>query len=258
MRFALFAPYGSLHKEVGLAYLVANYLAKNGAEVVQLRCDGAIPACARDRKGGVARSPFQCARCSNEQRELASWAGAQTRDVSSFLAPEDVRKTIEWIYGVPKSSLERLEFRGTNLWNASLNELKIRWESIEPQSLTEAQEADVRALYISYVRIAVASERFIEQWKPDLTVLTSIQEPMAHAYLLQASLANLDVSVCSYVADEASIVFESLKSKDRYSTNLVLDEVNKMRSDPRTWGPEVTAVVHEILTYLGCAPDRVT
>lgn len=238
-------------------YLVANYLAKNGAEVVQLRCDGALPACGRDRRGGGVRSPFQCARCLNEQRSLSGWAGAQCRDISSFLVAEDIKKTVEWIQGVPANALQRVEFRGVNLWSACGNELQMRWDEIDNSALTHAQQNDLRNLYVAYVQVAVASERFIEQWKPDLTVLSSIQEPMAHAYLLQAKLAGVDASVCSYVPDEEAVVFESLANRERYSTSLVLEGITGMRSDPRTWGPEVTAVVHEVLTYLGCPPDRV-
>lgn len=246
-----------VHREVGMMYLLANYLAKNGAEVVQLRCDGALPACGRDRRGAGVRSPFQCARCLNEQRALSAWAGVQCRDVSSFLVPEDVKKTIEWIEGVPGSALERVEFRGVNLWSVCFNELRMRWEELDVEALTHAQQSDMRNLYVAYVRVAVASERLIEQWKPDLTVISSIQEPMAHAYLLQAKLAGIDAAVCSYIAEEEVVVFESLVKKERYATSLVLEGITGMRSDPRTWGPEVTAVVHEVLTYLGCPPDRV-
>jgi hypothetical protein len=263
MRIALFAPYGTVHRESGLLYLVANYLAKNGAQVLLLRCDGAVPACQRvhnergsvEREGG--RSPFECARCMNEQRDMALWAGIQIRDISSLIVPEDVRKTAEWIYAVKSDALDRVEFRGVNLWSACTQAITARWGTVDARALTAAQVDDLRALFISYVRVAVASERLIDEWKPDQTVLTSIQDPMAHAYLLQASLASLDTSVCSYVAEENSIVFESLKTKERYATSLVLEGIASMRSDPRTWGPEVTAVVHEVLTYLGCAPDRV-
>jgi hypothetical protein len=256
MKFALFSPYGLMHREAGLMYLVANYLVKQGAEVVQMRCDGALPACGRDRKGGGARSPFQCARCLNEQRSLSAWAGAQCRDVSQFLIPEDIKKTAEWIAAVPTSALERVEFRGVNLWSVCVNELRMRWDDLDVSALTEAQEGDLRDLYVAYVRVAVASERLIEQWKPDLTVLSSIQDPMAHAYLLQAKLAGIDAAVCSYQADEEVVVFESLANKERYTTPLALEGITSMRSDPRTWGPEVTAVVHEVLTFLGYPPDR--
>ena len=257
MKLAIFSPYGSIHREGGLVYLVANYLAKNGADVVQLRCDGALPACGRDRRGDVARTPFQCARCMNEQVALAQWSGAHTRDVSTFLVPDDILKTAEWIQGVPTDALSRVEFRGVNLLEACASEFRMRWEEFNLQALTEAQQFDVRALFVAYVRVAVASERFIEQAKPTITILTSIHDPMAHAYLLQAKLAKLEASVVSFDPEEEAVVVESLASKERYMTKLVLEGITSMRSDPRTWGPEVTAVVHEVLTYLGYAPDRV-
>lgn len=257
MKVAVFSPYGALHREVGILYLVANYFSKNGAEVAQLRCDGALKACGRDRKGGIVKSPFQCARCMNEQASHAVWAGIQGRDISRFLVSDDIKRTLEWISGVTPDALERVEFRGVNLWAACSNELRMRWEGLSVESLSEVQTADVRALYISYVYVALAAERFLEQWKPELMLLSSIHDPTAHACLLQAKLAEIDTAVCSYNAEEGAIVFESLATEERYSTHLVLEDVASMRSDPRTWGPEVTAVVHEVLTYLGCAPDRV-
>jgi hypothetical protein len=257
MKLAIFSPYGSLHRESGLLYLVANYLAKNGADVAQLRCDGALPACGRDRRGDTPRSPFQCARCMNEQRDLAQWSAANVRDVSTLIVPEDVLKTAQWIQGVPTEALPRVEFRGVNLWGACAAEFQMRWDELNPQALTEAQQSDVRALFVAYVRVAVASERFIEQWKPTATIISSIHDPMTHAYLLQAKLAKLETSVFSFDPEDDAVIVESFATKERYVTKLVLEGITSMRSDPRTWGPEVTAVVHEVLTYLGYAPDRV-
>jgi hypothetical protein len=195
-------------------------------------------------------------RCLNEQRSLSAWAGAQSRDISTFLVPEDIKKTLEWIAAVPANALERVEFRGVNLWSVCVNELRLRWDEVDISNLSDAQEGDLRNLYVAYVRVAVASERLIGQWKPDLTVLSSIHDPIAHAYLLQAKLAGIDAAVCSYQAEEELVVFESLASKESYATPLALEGITGMRSDPRTWGPEVTAVVHEVLTYLGYPPDR--
>ena len=53
------------------------------------------------------------------------------------------------------------------------------------------------------------------------------------------------------------VVVESPFEQTQYSTPLVLERITSMRSDPRTWGPEVTAMAHELLTFLGCAPDKV-
>jgi hypothetical protein len=257
MRLAVFSPYGALHREGGLLYACANYLAKNGAEVCQLRCDGAISACGRDRRGGVVRSPFQCARCMNEQRALVSWAGGHSRDISGLLAIEDGLKTTEWIQGVPADALERVEFRGVNLWNACAEELRVRWDGVDLEADAAQRVADVRELFASYVRVALASERFIEQWKPDFTMISSVHDPMAHAYLLQAKLAKVEAAVWSFDPENECVVVEALSNPTRYETKLVLEGIASMRNDPRTWGPELTAVLHEVLTYLGYAPDRV-
>jgi hypothetical protein len=178
------------------------------------------------------------------------------RDLSSWIRPEDVKKVREWIHGVPSHDLQRLEFRGVNLWSVISSELQMRWEGLDSKILTGSQEASARDLFISYVRVALAAERFMQQWKPDLTLMSAINEPMAHAYLLQAKLAKVDSAVCSYNAEGEQVVVESLATHDRYATKLVLEGITSMRADPRTWGPEVTAVVHEVLTYLGCPADR--
>lgn len=258
MKLALYAPYGSLHKESSLLFLVANYLSKNGADVVQLRCDGAVPACGRDRGAGVMRTPFQCARCLNDQQALASWAGVSVRDLSSEIVPEDVQTAAKWMQGVAADALERVEFRGVNLWSACRSELVMRWEQLNPAALTEAQELDVRALFTSYVRTAVASERFLSRCSPTLVLASSTHDPLSHAFVVQAQHAKIDTAVGWYNPENETVGIESLATRESYATSLILEGLASMRSDPRTWGPEITAMVHEALTFLGCAPDRVS
>jgi hypothetical protein len=258
MKLALYAPYGTLHKEGGLLYLVSNYLAKNGAEVVQLRCDGAVPACGRDRGDGVVRSPFQCARCLNDQHALAQWAGVSVVDISAEITPDDVQTVSQWMQSVARDALERVEFRGVNLWSACRSELLMRWEDLSPARLTEAQELDIRALFVSYVRTAVASERFFARFNPTLVLVTSIHDLLSHAFVLQAKQAGLDTAVGWYNPESEDVGIELLASRQSYSTSVILEGLVSMRSDPRTWGPEITAMVHEALTFLGCAPDRLT
>lgn len=257
MKLSIFSPYGELHKEGGIAYLVANYLARSGAEVAVLRCDGAVPACARDRNGSVTRAPFQCARCSNEQHALATWCGARVRDISADTSAEDVLKTAQWLRGVAVNDLPRVEFRGVNLWSVCRAEFGSRWEDVDVARLSAAQERDLRALFSSYVRACVASERFFQLFKPTLCFATSASDPLTYGFLSQARAAGVDVAVFSYDADEELITVLSPNGESVYTTSLVLEGVPSMRPDPRTWGPEVTSVVHEVLTFLGYAPDRV-
>lgn len=257
MKLSAFSPYGLLSKECGLLFLVSNYLAKNGADVSLLRCDGAVQVCGRDRHGAVVRTPFQCARCSNEQRALALWAGMRMRDLSADTNPDDLTKTASWLQGVPKESLLRVEFRGVNLWSVCRSEFGMRWEEVDAAALSDSQERDLRGLFASYVRVAVASERFLSAFKPTLSLVTSLRDPLSHAFVAQARAAQIDTAVFSYDPEDELVVVESLATEERYVTKLVLEGVTAMRADPRTWAPEVTSVVHELLTFLGYAPDRV-
>lgn len=257
MKVAVCAPYGSLHKEGGLIFLIANYLAKQGADLVQLRCDGAVPACGRDRGEGVARSPFQCAQCMGDQGAFASWAGASVSELSSEILPEDVITATTWIQGVASEALERVEFRGVNLWSACRSELATRWDGLDISALTDVQELDIRALYHAYVRMAVASERFLARTQPKLALVSSIYDPLSHAFVLQAKQANIDTVVGWYKPESQTVGIESLATRESYATSILVEGLTSMRSDPRTWGPEITAMVHEALTFLGCAPDRI-
>lgn len=257
MKVALFAPYGSLHKEGSLLFLVANYLAKNGVDVAQLRCDGAVPACGRDKGSGVIRSPFQCAGCLNEQGALAAWAGISVCNISREISADDIKTAARWIQGVAPEALERVEFRGVNLSSACRSELSMRWNDLSLSNLSEAQEADVRQLFVSYVRTAVASERFLKRFEPKLVLVSSIYDPLSYAFVSAAEQAKLDISAGWYEPESQTVGIESLQTGERYSTTLILEGLASMRSDPRTWGPEITAMVHEVLTFLGYAPDRV-
>lgn len=257
MKVVVFAPYGALHKEGGLLFLVANYLAKNGVEVAQLRCDGAVPTCRRIHGLSAAATPFCCGECSSEQAALAGWSGASIRNLSSEILPADVRTAAQWIQSVESGSLGRVEFRGVRLWNACKLELSARWGEVDPLTLTAVQQSDVRNLFVSYVRTAVASERFIARFQPSLALVTSVHDALSHAFVLQSKHAGVETVVGWYNSDEETIGMESLATRQSYSTALILEGLASMRNDPRTWGAEITAVVHEALTFLGCAPDRV-
>jgi len=257
MRLALFSPYGSFHREAGLLYLVANYLDKQGGEVVQLRCDGALSACGRDKKHIGGRSPFACLQCLGEQSALSQWAGVRSRDVSSFIAPEDVTQSSKWISSVAREELDRLEFRGIRLWEMCSNEFAARWGAAQVSSLTPTQEQSVRALFVSYVHAVVASERFLASWKPTLSFAISQSDLISNAYLSQLRRSGGEAAIFTFNSQEESIVVESLHSGAKYTTTLILPEITEMRADPRTWAPELAAIVNELLSFLGHGADLI-
>lgn len=257
MKVSVFSPYGVVVRESGLVSLLSNYISKRGAEVAQFQCDGGLPVCGRDKHGGMVRTPYQCAQCMGEQGELVVWSGVTGRKLSKHIVPEDVRTTFEWLLNVSADQLSRLEFRGVNLIGVCTAEMSERWQYFDVDSLSEPQERDLRALFHAYVRTAVATERFYQNWKPQLAIVTSIQDPIVHAHATQLQRSGVDVAVCRYDGSNDVVVVESPFEQTQYSTPLVLERITSMRSDPRTWGPEVTAMAHELLTFLGCAPDKV-
>ena len=257
MRLAVFAPFGLLHREAGLMLLLANYLHKNGSEAIQLRCDGAQRACARDAVSGGMRTPFSCSQCMSEQSALAQWAGVKSRALSSCLGPEDVAQARAWLAGVSSDALFRAEFRGESLWEQCQEQFLARWNLEGGQEIGPEQEANLRDLFASHVQVRVASERFLAATKPTLHFVAGGKEGASRAYLLEARKFGGDVATFSCDEESESILVRSTGSQGVYETSLVLEGITSMRNDPRTWAPEVSAIVHEILSFLGYAPDRV-
>ena len=257
MRLATFSPYGLMHREAGLIYLLANFLHKNGAEVFQLRCDGAQPTCARIAEMGGVRTPFLCSQCMSEQRELAQWSGAKAKTVSSCLSAEDISQVSTWLASVKSEELFRVEFRGSNLWEACRAQFLAQWHLEGGQEIEPHHEANLRELYSAFMYTRIATERFVGATKPTLHCVATPADSTSQAYVVEARRASAECALFSYFPDDEIISVETSGSTHRYETRLILDGITSMRSDPRTWAPEVTAVVHEILSFLGCAPDRV-
>jgi len=257
MKLAIFSPYGSFQRESGLMYLVANYLDKQGGDVAQIRCDGAVPACGRDKKHQSGRTPFACLQCMGEQKALAQWASIKSRDLSSYIVPDDALKSAQWISSISKGDLLRIEFRGVRLWDVCEKEFHARWNIESLEKLSPAQERDLRFLYVAYVHTAVSSERFLTSWKPTLNFVVNSSDPLAQAYLSQVRRHGGDAAIFTYEAAEESITVESIKSGEKYTTTLVIPEATEMRADPRTWAPELTAIVNEMLSFLGHGADLV-
>ena len=258
MKLAIFSPYASFYRESGLMYLVANYLDKQGGDVTQLRCDGALPACGRDKKQQSGRTPFSCLQCMGEQKALAQWAGINSRDLSTYVVPDDALKSAQWISSISRSDLFRIEFRGVRLWDVCEAEYLARW-NLEGSlnDLSKVQEQDLRLLYVSYVHTLVSSERFLASWKPNLNFVVASHDPLSQAYLSQVRRADGEAAIFAYNPADELIVVESLKTGSKYSTTLVVPEATEMRADPRTWAPELTAIVNELVSFLGYGADLV-
>lgn len=258
MKLAVFSPYGALYKQASLAYVVTNYLSKAGAEATVLRCDGALGVCRRDSAGNQrGRSLSSCLVCAGEQAAHAAWASVRTVNLSSYVAAEDVLQGNMWIEDVPADDLCRLEFKGEPLWEACEGDVQQRFPDVHGGQLNDAESSYVRRLYTAYIQTAVATERFLSALQPTLTLVVASGDALSRAYLSQAQRFEGDVAVFSYDSHDDAIAVESLRGGSRYTTKVLLEGVTSMRTDPRTWGPEVTSMVHDVLTVLGYGPAAV-
>lgn len=258
MKLAVIAPYGDYHRESGLIYLLANALTKRGGDVVQTRCDGALLACGRDQKHpGGKRTPFSCLHCISEQSALARWAEVRNRDLSTYLTPEDNAQSAQWVQTAKREELARLEFRGERVWDVCAQETSDRWALNSERDLTAEQERSVRALFLGYIHAVVSSERFIAAFKPSLSFIAGGTDPVTRAYLSQARRAEGDVALFSYREEDDSIVISNLKHNTQLTTTVVLSDITEMRSDYRTWAPELKAIVSEISSFLGYGEDLI-
>ena len=76
-------------------------------------------------------------------------------------------------------------------------------------------------------------------------------------YLSQVRRSEGEGALFSYDATNESISVEALKNGEKYTTTLIIPEATEMRADPRTWAPELTAIVNEMLSFLGHGADLV-
>jgi hypothetical protein len=159
---------------------------------------------------------------------------------------------------VKAADLGRAEFRGVSLFDVCRSDFIQQTGHSSAAELSSGDEQALRSLYVAYVQGVVASERFLTQWSPNITFIAASDDAISSAYRLQVATRGVDAALFTYDAADEAIVVESLRSGERYSSKLILDGITSMRSDPRTWAPEVRAIVHEIMSFLGYAADRLS
>lgn len=256
MKVALFVPHGAIQREVGVAYLLANYMAKVGADVIQLRCDGSSTVCGRDAAIGWRRSLSTCLRCEEEQKGLAEWAGLKARSLGSYLRPDEILQSSQWIGGLSHEELLRAEFRGANIFAMCEGTFKARFGRAipDPQEVIEGDFA--RSLLVAAVRTAAATDAFLTSFAPELAIVSGMGDVLEKACASRLESRQLPVATMRFDPTENVVVITSSQREEAYVTRLLFEGVTRMRTDPRTWPAEIISVVHEIMTFLDYAPDR--
>ena len=193
----------------------------------------------------------------SEQKATADWATLRAKTLSSFLVPDDIVQSKKWIASVKRQDLLQSEFRGIPLWEICRDDINARFGECDGVSTSPLQDQAIRDLMLSAVHTLVSVDRFITTVAPSLHLIAGGNDTLSAAYKTVVQKGRFEAAVFSYDAQEEVIAVESLLTGTRYNTKLILDNITSMRTDPKTWAPEVTAIMHEMLTFLGFAPDKI-
>lgn len=235
MTTVLWFPYGTAERESGLVTALGSYLSKHGEDVTQIRCPGALLACGRDHQ--AARKLSQCFDCIAESKAFAGWAGIKAKSLSQYLTAEDWSKARSWIYSVSLPDLMKVEFKGVQLSEMI--------GDVDPGS-----EPRYRELLISCVLCTVACEKMVRELAIEKALIANSADMLSKAVSSRFTALGVECILFEGSATEGSTVVRSTKFSRPYATGLYLDDLGKLRSDIRSWPPEVASEIHSIVQFL--------
>lgn len=251
MKIALFAPYGVLSQESGLIYLLGNYVRRTFPDVVQLRCNGVFSVCDRDAERGWRRSMSSCFGCIAEQREFARWSGVGAVELSRCLTRADIEETKRWIMALPAEQLAGASFDGADIFALCLGSWQNRYDVSRPDMHNAQHEQTLRRFMLSAARAYRAAGRFFRESAPDMTFIAGGSDFMSRAFAAQARSAGRDAAVCAWDVSKRAVMVGHPRGHAALPCGLLLDGLIDMRADPTSWSPDLTAILDELLTFVG-------
>ncbi|NMC63576.1 MAG: hypothetical protein GYA55_10475 [SAR324 cluster bacterium] len=251
MSIILFAPFSSSSAEAGLMYLVGNYLRYLRQDVFQLRCNGIFPVCERDSEHEWKRNIRSCPACIAEQRMLARWGSLESKDLSSFLQPDEIQDTWRTILNVPKEELMEFRYRGVPLFELARGSFRDYFGVDHPVLKSEEQIKDLRQLLLSTWRMAIAVRRLNNRMTPRTALVTGGQDYMSRTYVAHSVGQGIDVVVFQWSASDRAVNLINLRDNRCYSCEFIIEDLRMMRNNPESWSDEPLEQIHSILDFIG-------
>lgn len=253
MSILIVSPSGKRDPEVGLLYLVGRFLIGQGHHVAQLRCNGASASCDRDGDVNWRRGIQSCLGCMQEQRELAQWSGIGARGLSEGLSPEVMLESSRWIASMDTAELWSASYKGIAVATLVEDTFLARFGVNTPDSNNKLHDRFVRGLVGSAVRMYESSLQLLGQMRPEMVLLP------AHAGLIVKAVAKaahaLQVPVFSWQANLAKrcTVVHAEHSGNHHECPLLIEDVLALRTDLKTWSPDLLAILRGTEEFLGIA-----
>lgn len=258
MKTVILTPFGSASQEVGLIYLLVNYLSQIHKDIAQLRCNGIFSLCERDCLTNWQRSFAACSDCLAEQIKLAEWSSVEAVELSQFLSAEDAMISKRWLSTLSSSGLERSRFKGTSIYQLCVESLAKRLGVDEPVLNNKMHEVIIRRLMLSALRMLLATKRFNNTFRPDLCLVAGGDDVVTRSFVEQSQQQKKEVVVFSWDMSGHSITITQLRTGRTCSCDLVLEGIAEVRKDFRSWPPEFLEKIDQVLAFLGISASQLT
>ncbi len=251
MSVILFAPFSATSAEAGLIYLLGNYMRYLRSDVFQLRCNGAFPVCERDAENGWRRSVRSCPACTGEQRNLARWGSIESKDLSSFLQPDEVQETWRTILGIPAAELLDFKYRGVPLYDLARGSFRDYFGVESPDLNDESHQRELRRLLLATWRMSISVRRFNNRMTPQTSLVTGGQDYMTRTFVAHSVGQGVDVVVFQWSASDRAINLINLHDNSSFACEFVIEDLKNMRNNPESWSEETIEQLHAILEFTG-------
>lgn len=256
MSIVLFAPFAPSGAETGIMYLLGNYLRFLRQDVFQLRCNGVFSLCDRDSESGWKRNVLSCATCVAEQRGMAKWGSIESRDLSTFLQPDEIEETWRNLLSVPAGQLTEFKYRGVPLFDLCRGTFRDYFGVEYPEADNELQEKQLRSLLMSTLRMSIGIRRFNNRMSPKTALVTGGQDFMTRTFIAHSVGQGIDVMVFQWTASDRAVNLINLRNNELYSCEFIVNDLREMRNNPESWSADAIEHLHNIMEFIGIPFQR--
>lgn len=258
MKIVLHTPFGSASEEAGILYLLSNYLKTLGAETIQLRCNGVFSLCDRDAETGWKRGISTCFQCMHNQQNLAAWAGMATEELSRYLSADEIQESKRWIVSLSSDRLLKADFEGVNIYSICRTNFKNRFGIDDVDLQNKNHDQTLRRFMLSAVRMCLATKRFNNHQRADMSLVAGGKDFLSSAFIAQCVKQGREAALFQWDVSSRSVKIIHPKSQTIFPCGIILQDLSTVRSDSRTWPPELMKVIGEILDFLGLTETLIT
>lgn len=256
MTLSIFLPYSDIHPESPYIWLFVRQCIADGYSVSQLWCDGACSVCDRIalRNGEPAFSFPECFRCKKGSIDLFDGEGIEREPFSKYLSQEDIKETYLWGIRLLEGESSHV-FRGVDLEDIIKTSLNLRATAlnIEDQATFKRWR---RELYISVARCYIASERYVQEIKPECAMIAG-KDCLTLAFKRACQAHSVPVAECAIAKENLGLqVFHPLESECFVTGEIGADALGIPPS--QAISEPVKEVMSNLAVFLGIKPRQIS